>query len=109
MEHQILTTSGFIKEEISYWGNGTTNADPDSAFKPLTSPMNILSPPSGHAGTYDGICMYVENSITKVLIGDASETDYTDTAKWKILARTKIKLVSFICKYRMLRKVLCAK
>ena len=85
MEYQILTTSGFIKEEISYWDNGTTNADPDSAFKTLTAPMNILSPPTGYEGTYDGICMYVENSITTVLIGDASETDYTNAAKWKIL------------------------
>jgi hypothetical protein len=81
LEHQILTTSGFIKEEISYWDNGTTNADPDSAFKTLTAPMNILSPPTGYEGTYDGICMYVENSITTVLIGDTSETDYKNAAK----------------------------
>jgi hypothetical protein len=100
LEQQLLTPSGFVKEEIEYWNDttnadGTTNADPDSAFKTLTGPMNILTPPTGHTGTYDGICMFVENSITTVLIGDAAETDYTNTAKWKILARTKIKPVSY--------------
>jgi hypothetical protein len=95
LEQNNLSDSGFVSEEIGYWDNGTTDADPHSAFKSLTSPMNILSPPSGYEGTYDGIYMYVENSITTVLIGDAAETDYTNAAKWKILARTKIKPVSY--------------
>jgi hypothetical protein len=45
LEQNILSDSGVLMEEIGYRDNGTTDADPDSAFKNLTSPMNILSPP----------------------------------------------------------------
>ena len=93
--HQYVNkSSGWIEEEIIYYRNSTLNygPDPDSAFKLLDEPMNLIDKPDGHTTIdYNAFRFVFGNEQTMIFIGDETTTPPT----WELLAKTTVKPVSF--------------
>ena len=74
----------FLGNTVTYWNSG----DPDSAFKALAAPMNLINKPAGHTGTYNAIKFKFLNEQVTVSIGDCT------APTWEVLCKTTIKPVS---------------
>ena len=74
----IFGSSGWVVETVDYYDDGI-GPDPNSAFKALNEPMNLVTKPSGHTGTYNGVRFTFANEIITIEIGDAM------TNTWEVL------------------------
>ena len=77
----IWSNSDWDEDEVFYYKDSTYGPDPDSAFKLLNEPLNLVNLPPGFTGkTYNAIKFKFLNEQISIFIGDKS----TDT--WDRLA-----------------------
>eukprot|EP01047_Picozoa_sp_COSAG01_P063981 COSAG01_NODE_8387_length_2804_cov_118.059519_2_plen_584_part_00 len=83
--------NGYKINDVVYYSDGSVVIpDPDSAYRLLEEPMNILNPPEGHQDIeYDSFRFVFDNEAVTIYLGNSEQQE------WEVLAKTSIKATSF--------------